>query len=107
MTANANDSNSAARDKMMIELKSVIKDAEILLKNTENQASEGFKLARAKFESTLSNAKKELSDLEENVVDKVKEAAHTTDEYVKGHPWNSVGLGACVGLLVGLLAARK
>lgn len=107
MNTNVNDSSSNAHEKLMGELKSVIKDAESLLKNTENQASEGFKSARAKFESTLSNAKRELSGLEENVVDKVKEAAHTTDEYVKGHPWNSVGLGACVGLLVGLLAARK
>lgn len=107
MTSNVNDSNSAARDKMMAELKSVIKDAENLLKNTEQQANEGFKSARAKFESTLTSAKSELLHLEENVVDKVKEAANTTDEYVKGHPWNSVGLGAFAGLLVGLLVARK
>jgi len=107
MTANGNDSNSAARDKMMSELKSVITDAENLLKNTEQQASEGFKSARAKFESTLTNAKSELLHLEGNAVDRVKEAASTTDEYVKGHPWNSVGMGACVGLLVGLLVARK
>lgn len=107
MNANVNDANSSARDRMMGELKSVIKDAEELLKNTEHQASEGFKSARAKFESTLSNAKSEMLNMEENVVEKVKEAAHTTDEYVKSHPWNSVGLGACVGLLVGLLIARK
>lgn len=104
---NNNDLSSSARDKMMGELKSVIHAAEELLKNTEQQAGEGFKSARAKFESTLKNAKGELLHLEENVVEKVKDAAHTTDAYVKDHPWNSVGLGACVGLLVGLLIARK
>ena len=104
---NTNDMNSNARDKMMGELKAVIHDAEELLRNTEHQAGEGFKAARAKFESTLKNAKSELLQLEENVFEKVKDAARTTDEYVKDHPWNSVGLGACAGLLVGLLVARK
>lgn len=103
----ATESSSKGYNKMMGELKAVIHDAEELLKNTEQQAGEGFKSARAKFEATLENAKGELSHLEQNVVEKVKEAVHTTDEYVKDHPWNSVGLGACVGLLVGLLIARK
>lgn len=101
------DLSSNSREKMMGELKAVIRDAEVLLKNTEQPAGEGFKSARLKFESTLNSAKDELLHLEENVVEKVKEVAHTTDEYVKDHPWNSVGLGACVGLLVGLLIARK
>ena len=101
------DLSSNSRDKMMGELKAVIRDAEGLLKNTEQQVGEGFKSARLKFESTLNSAKGELLNLEENAMEKVKEAARTTDEYVKDHPWNSVGLGACVGLLVGLLIARK
>ena len=54
---NVNELSSNARDKMMGELKSVIKDAENLLNNTEQQAGEGFKSARAKFESTLKTAK--------------------------------------------------
>jgi ElaB/YqjD/DUF883 family membrane-anchored ribosome-binding protein len=94
-------------DKMMGELKAVIKDAENLLKNTEGQEGEGFKSARARFESTLNNAKDELLHLEQDMVEKLRDAAHVTDEYVKGHPWNSVGMGACLGLLVGLLVGRK
>jgi ElaB/YqjD/DUF883 family membrane-anchored ribosome-binding protein len=102
-----NDLSSSAGGKMMGEFKSVIKDAEDLLKNTEQQTGEGFKVARAKFESTLKTAKSELLRLEQTVVEKTKDAARTTDEYVKDHPWKSVGLGACVGLIVGLLIGRK
>lgn len=94
-------------DKMMGELRSVIKDAENLLKNTEEQGGEAFKSARAKFESTLKNAKKEIQEMDQNVVEKFKDAAHTTDKYVKDHPWNMIGVGACVGLLVGFLVGRK
>ncbi len=98
---------SKTLDKMMSELKSVIKDAENFLKKTEKPEEEGFKLARVKFESTLKNAKGELLDLEQQMVEKIKEAAHTTDKYVKDHAWNMAGAGACVGLLVGLLVSRK
>lgn len=104
---NANEISTEGRDKIMSELKSVIKDAEELMKNTEQQAGEGFKLAKAKFESTLRSAKSELLHLEETIVERAKDAMHTTDEYVKDHPWKSVGLGACVGLIVGLLIGRK
>ena len=102
-----NDVSTNELDKVMGELKAVIKDAENLLKNTDKTESEGFKAARAKFESTLETAKGELLHLEEDVVKRVKVAAQTTDEYVKDHPWNAVGMGACVGLLVGLLVGRK
>lgn len=104
---NATEISTESRDKIMGELKSVIKDAEDMMKNTEQQAGEGFKTAKAKFESTLRSAKSELRHMEETIVERAKDAMHTTDEYVQDHPWKSVGLGACVGLIVGLLIGRK
>ena len=104
---NPNEINTDGRDKMMGELKSVITDAEELMKNTEQQAGEGFRIAKAKFETTLRSAKTELVHLEETIVERTKDVMHNTDEYVKDHPWKSVGLGACVGLIIGLLIGRK
>jgi ElaB/YqjD/DUF883 family membrane-anchored ribosome-binding protein len=40
-------------------------------------------------------------------VEKGKEAAHTTDEFVHEHPWKAVGIAAGVGLIVGLLIGRR
>ncbi len=103
----AQHENDETRDKLMSDLKMVIHDAEDLLKNTGHQTGESFKNAKAKFESTLANAKTQLKSLEETVVYKAKDAALATDRYVKDHPWQSVGLGACVGLIIGLLISRK
>jgi ElaB/YqjD/DUF883 family membrane-anchored ribosome-binding protein len=103
----ANEINTEGRNTIMGELQSVIKDGEEMLRNTEQQAGENFKAAKARFEATLRNAKSELVHLEETIVEKTKDAMHTTDEYVKDHPWKSVGLGACVGLIIGLLIGRK
>lgn len=95
------------KEKLMHDLNQVIRDAEDLLRNTEQQAGEGFKSARAKFESTLRNAKAEVARIEDVVVTKTKEAAHATDVYVKENPWQSAGIAAGVGLLVGLLVGRS
>ncbi|MES2936000.1 MAG: DUF883 family protein [Pseudomonadota bacterium] len=106
-TNNAANDSVSARDKLMRDLKLVIKDAEELLTQTGVQTGEGFKQAKAKFESTLSTAKTELGRLEETVIEKTKDAAYATDKFVKDNPWQSVGLAGVVGLICGLLISRK
>lgn len=100
-------STNSHKEKLMHDLNQVIKDAEELLKTSEQQTGEGFKSAKAKFESTLRNAKAEIARVEDLVIDKTKEAVHTTDVYVKENPWQSVGIAAGVGLLIGLLISRN
>jgi len=36
-----------------------------------------------------------------------REMADATEEYVRDNPWQSVGVAAGVGLLIGLLIARR
>ncbi len=96
-----------ARDKLVSDMKLVIRDAEDLLRNTGAQTSENFRAARDKFEISLSNAKNRLQDMEDAVVSRGRAAVRATDQYVNDHPWQSVGLAAAVGLIAGLLIARK
>ncbi len=99
--------STGSRDRLMSDLKSVIADAEVWLRQSGQATGEDFLAAKAKFENTLRNAKADLIRLEERVVEKTKEAAKATDEYVKENPWKSVGLGAAVGIVIGMLIARK
>lgn len=96
-----------ARDQLMSDLKSVIQDAEVWLRNGSQMTGEELQAAKAKFERTLSSAKADLIRLEETVVEKTKEAAKATDAYVHENPWKSVGIGAAAGLVIGLLIARR
>jgi ElaB/YqjD/DUF883 family membrane-anchored ribosome-binding protein len=98
---------TGARDQLMADLKSVIADAEAWLRHGSSLSGEELKAAKAKFERTLVNAKDDLVKLEQAVVEKTKVAAKATDEYVKENPWKAVGLGAAVGVVVGMLIARK
>jgi len=96
-----------ARDQLLSDLKSVIQDAEAWLRNGSHMTGEELQAAKAKFERTLISAKADLIRLEETVVEKTKEAAKDTDEYVHENPWKAVGIGAAAGLVIGLLIARK
>lgn len=94
-------------EQLLHDLQQVIRDAEALLQNSALTNSDEFKSAKERFETTIKNAKDEIIRLEKLVVTKTKEAVHATDDYVKENPWQAVGLGAAVGLVVGLLISRK
>ena len=98
---------TGARDQLMSDLKSVIQDAESWLRNGSQMTGDELAAARAKFERTLSSAKADLIRLEETVVQRTKEAARATDEFVTENPWKAVGVGAVAGVLIGMLIARK
>ncbi|WP_420476789.1 DUF883 family protein [Noviherbaspirillum sp. ST9] len=95
------------RDRLLEDLRLVIKDAEDLLRSSGLQLDEGYRLARARFESTLSDARSSLSSLEERVADGARDALDTTQQYVKENPWQAVGIGALTGLAIGLLIGRR
>jgi len=94
-------------EQLMRDLNAVINDAESLLKTAALPLSDDFKSAKERFEHTIKHAKDEILRLERLVVAKTKEAAHATDDYVKENPWQAVGLGAAIGLVIGLLISRK
>ncbi|WP_313704769.1 DUF883 family protein [Massilia sp.] len=96
---------TGARDQLMADLKTVIHDAEAWLRHGSQLTGDELKAAKEKFERTLGAAKEGLVNLE--VVEKTKVAARATDEYVKENPWKAVGLGAAVGVVIGMLIARK
>jgi ElaB/YqjD/DUF883 family membrane-anchored ribosome-binding protein len=98
---------TGTREQLMSDLKSVISDAETWLRQGGQLTGDELKAAKAKFERSLTSAKEGLINFEETVVEKTKVAAKATDEYVKENPWKSVGLGAAVGVVIGMLIARK
>jgi ElaB/YqjD/DUF883 family membrane-anchored ribosome-binding protein len=92
-----------SRDKLVSNLKAVIKDAEELLKNSGEQAGDTYQSARARLASTLESAKSGLSTAQDSIVARTKDLAQTTDTYVQDNPWRSVGIAAAFGLAVGVL----
>ncbi|MDX1952279.1 MAG: hypothetical protein SFY81_08835 [Verrucomicrobiota bacterium] len=48
-----------------------------------------------------------LADLQRAIMDKTREAATTTDEYVHENPWTALGIAAGVGLVIGYLMSSR
>jgi ElaB/YqjD/DUF883 family membrane-anchored ribosome-binding protein len=101
------EQTSSSRDKLVSDLKMVIKDAEELLRGTGQQMDSTYQSARARFESTLQNAKSSLGNVQGRVTSGGKDVLDTTDKYVQANPWQSVGIGAIAGLVIGYLLSRR
>jgi len=98
---------ASPRDKLMSDLRVVIEDAEELLKLTAGQAGEKVADMRARIQDRLHRAKADLAHLQTAAVEQGREAAKATDEFVHDRPWTAVGIGAAVGVLVGMLISRR
>jgi len=95
-----------SKEKLMQDLRVVVSDAEELLRATAGQAGEKVAAARERIQENLAAAKARLVVAEEAVIAKTKQAAKATDEYVHENPWRAVGIGAGVGLIIGMLISR-
>lgn len=93
--------------KLLETLQSVVRDAEALLQATASQTGERIDAIRGRAEETLHQARKRLGDIEEEAIQGVREATEATHDYVRKNPWQSLGIAAGVGLLIGLLLRRR
>jgi ElaB/YqjD/DUF883 family membrane-anchored ribosome-binding protein len=92
-----------ANERLVGDLKAVVRDAEELLKATAGQAGEKVSELRSRLAAALESAKGTCHRLEEKTV----AAAKATDRTIREHPYESIGIAFGVGLLVGVLLARK
>ncbi|WP_150696977.1 DUF883 family protein [Pandoraea terrae] len=95
------------KEKFMTDIKTVLADAEDLLKQAANTTGERASELSDRALTLLKQAKEKASDVQVVVVEKSKQAARVTDDYVHDHPWQAVGIAAGVGVVVGLLLNRR
>ena len=89
------------------DLTAVIRDAESLLRATAAQTGDRVEEIRARAEESVRQAKARLATVEEQALERARELAGDADHYVRGNPWQAVGIAAGVGLLLGLLMSRR
>jgi ElaB/YqjD/DUF883 family membrane-anchored ribosome-binding protein len=97
----------AGTNKLTEDFRTVVSDAEQLLREVANQAGEGYGEARARLEESIATARQGLTALEQSLAEGARSAGRATDGYVRNHPWESIGIGAGIGVLIGLLIGRR
>jgi ElaB/YqjD/DUF883 family membrane-anchored ribosome-binding protein len=100
-------SEAVTKEKLAEDVKVVVRDAEVLLRETAGQLGEKAKEARERLERGIAIARERLAEIQKTSVEKAKVAAKATDEFVHEHPWKSVGIAFVVGIALGVLIGRR
>lgn len=89
------------------DMKAVASDVEALMHATAGDASELAVKARTRAEESLRHARTRIIEMEQQMMERAKAAAHATNGYVHENPWPSIGVAAGVAFVVGLLIGRR
>jgi ElaB/YqjD/DUF883 family membrane-anchored ribosome-binding protein len=95
------------QEALMSDLQDALSDTEAMLNDIASDGGQMAKDLRQKLTENLQNVKAKLIETEELVTEKAKFAAKATDDYVRENPWQSVGVAAGVGFLIGMLVSRR
>ncbi len=101
------DFSDVTKEQLIADFRTVVADAEALIKATANQGGEALASARARAEASLARAKTKMADAEAALLARAKTAAKATDVYVHENPWKAIGISAGIALLVGFIMGRR
>ena len=94
-------------DQLRKHFKDALADAEALVKATADLGGDSLAEARTRARESLRLAKEKLEAAQDALVQKARGAADATDAYVHDSPWEAIAVAAGVGVLVGVLLARR
>jgi len=89
------------------DMKTLMRDAQELFREAGSATGVKADELRAKGMQMLDAASAKAHELQAVAVQTGKEVAHETDTFVKENPWKAVAISAGVGVLIGMLIARR
>lgn len=95
--------NELNTERLLADLKRVVRDSEELMQATAGVAGDKASEMRERLTEALESAKRSCGRLEAKAV----EGAKAADRVVRDHPYESIGIAFGVGLLIGVLVAKK
>ena len=89
------------------EFHSFIADIEDLITSMTPLTGEDLARAKAKLSERIAIARESVNAMGTQIADRARKTARVTHLYVQEHPWQAVGIGAVLGLLIGVVVARR
>jgi ElaB/YqjD/DUF883 family membrane-anchored ribosome-binding protein len=99
--------SAMARERVLRDLKTLVRDSESLLKATAGDLGEKASEARRRLAGALERAKVTYAELQEQTIASAKAAAKKADTLIRHHPYESIGVAFGIGLLLGVLVGRR
>ncbi|MEE1868946.1 MULTISPECIES: DUF883 family protein [Pseudomonas] len=100
-------SAKTAQDILMADFQALVRDTEKLLEHSATLAGDQADELREQIHDSLLRARETLQLTQDSVRERSQAALTATEDYVQSNPWQSIGIAAGVGFLIGLLANRR
>ncbi len=97
----------SAQDKLERDMRNVVGEVEDLLRSVGAQGSAATHATQDRLAGALEGVQQRLRALDEQVRTGTRHAAVATDDLVHARPWQAMAVAAAVGLLAGVLIARR
>lgn len=95
-----------SKDKLLLDLKAVVKDAQALMKEAMDSSAESVAGVPAYLDDRLSAVKDNLQRVKGAMTAKAKHATAATDQYVRENPWRAIGFATAASVVISLLLVR-
>lgn len=79
---------------------------EEVLRSSGDPADQKYIELKTRAEQALNEVKHRISNASDSYYYRAKRAVYRADDYVHENPWHGIGVGASVGLVIGLLLRR-
>ncbi len=89
------------------EIHNFLADIEDLITSATSLTGEDLTRAKAKLGARVASAKAAAEEMGGVVVDRARKTIKVGNDYVHEQPWQAIGIGAALGLLLGLVLARR
>ncbi len=101
-------SKDTSSENLRAELKNLADTLEeVLSSSTDKSKGELDKKLRQKARVALDISREKLGDSGKYLAQTTREAAQKADGYVRDNPWHGVGIGAAIGLAIGMLISWR
>lgn len=89
------------------EFQNFLADIEDLIKETTSLTGDELAHARAKLNDRVATAKASVENMGDSIVQRAKQSASVTNEYVHEQPWKALGASTVIAFLLGIAIARR
>ena len=90
-----------------VSTKTLIEDLRSLVAATAGDASDRASAARRRAAGSVESARARLVELEDDLKKRAQAVKDDATHYVQDNPWQSIGIAAAVGVVVGVLLGRR
>ena len=96
-----------AQEILMADFQALVLDTERLLEHSASLAGDQAEELRAQIKESLLKARETIEETKGSLQERGQAAVVATEDFVQTNPWQSVGIAAGAGFLIGLLATRR